>query len=240
MPVSSAGGGTRVSSGAPVPKSAWWAARTRVPSARSRATCGSARAAPNVAVRSSRKAAGGDCSPACCSVRRISVFDQLPPLLRQFPDLRPVQRGRSGAQLITEPGQPVGHPWVGPDQLVDHPGRAGGLAQPGDLLGRGPVPGRPGLAGQGGAPLSELLWIRAVQLGGGLAKEIRTAHPVIVPPRPARHPDPAPRSPGPPSPALITYLVQHNRTIRPFRLHFLGDKWCGGAGRRGARALRRA
>ena len=76
-PVTSAGGGTRLSPGVPVLKSARWTARGRVPAASSRATCGSARAAPNVAVRSSRNAAEGDRSPACCSVRRISVSTSL-------------------------------------------------------------------------------------------------------------------------------------------------------------------
>ena len=75
--------------------------------------------------------------------------NQPPPRLRQFPDLRPVERSRGGAQLIAELDQLAGHPGVGADQLVDDPGRAGGLAQAGDLLGRGAVTGGPGLGGQG-------------------------------------------------------------------------------------------
>src|SRR6185437_5373515 len=58
------GGGTRVSPSPPGLKSARCAARSRVPAASCSVTAGSARAAPNVAVRSSRIPAGGASCPA--------------------------------------------------------------------------------------------------------------------------------------------------------------------------------
>ena len=114
-------------------------------------------------------------------------INEPPPGLRQFPDLRPVERGLGSAQLIAEPVQLAGHPGVGADQLVDDPGRAGGLAQAGDLPGRGAVTRGPGRGGQRGAALGEPLRVRAVQLGAGLTHEIGTAHPVIVPRAAAPH-----------------------------------------------------
>ena len=83
--------------------------------------------------------------------------------------------------VVAELDELAGHPGVGADQLIDHPGRPGGLAQACDLLGRGTVAGGPGLGGQGAAALGESLRVRAVQLGSRLSYEIGTAHPVIVP-----------------------------------------------------------
>ena len=103
-----------------------------------------------------------------------------PPRLGQFTDLRAVERSRGGAQLIAELDELAGHPRVGADQLIDHPGGPGGLARAICLAaGRSPA-ARAWAARALRRPVNPSR-VRAVQLGGGLIHEIGTAHPVIVP-----------------------------------------------------------